>query len=119
MGFLNFSALNHQPAKQRNSPVDKLQRSFLKHILGVRSRSPNWAVESETKRNFVKSLIYNDKRSSYQDLLTKDGSISIHHKIIQNVAIEMFKVKNSLAPKIVNDLLDNKTENYYNLSHRT
>ena len=31
----------------------------------------------------------------------------------------MFKVKNSLAPKTVNDLFDNDTENHYNLRHHT
>ena len=31
----------------------------------------------------------------------------------------MFKVKNSLAPKIINDLFDNDTEDHDNLRHRT
>ena len=62
---------------------------------------------------------FNDKRSCYEDLLAKDKSVSIHHKNIQDVAIEMFKVKNRLAPKIVNDLFYNETENHYNLRHRT
>ena len=56
--------------------------------------------------------IYNDERSFYEDLLTKDGSVSIHHKNIQDVVIEMFKVMNNLAPEIVNDLFDNETEKH-------
>ena len=39
--------------KQCKNPIDKLQGSFLKHILGVHSRASNWAVESETNRNSV------------------------------------------------------------------
>ena len=31
----------------------------------------------------------------------------------------MFKLKNSLAPKIINDLFDNDTEDHDNLRHRT
>ena len=50
---------------------------------------------------------------SYEDLLTKDRVISIHHKKIQDFAIEIFNVKNS--PKIVNDLFRSETGNHYNL----
>ena len=34
-------------------------------------------------------LIYNGKLTSYEDLLTKDRSVSIHNKNIQDLAIEM------------------------------
>ena len=33
-------------------------------------------------------LIYNEKRSSYEDLLKKDGSVPIYHKNIQGAAIK-------------------------------
>ena len=33
---------------QQKNPVEKIQISFLKHLLGVNSRSTNWAVLSET-----------------------------------------------------------------------
>ena len=58
-------------------------------------------------------LIYYDELSSYEDLLTKDRVISIHHKKIQVFVIEIFNVKNS--PKIVNDLFRSETGNHYNL----
>ena len=84
-----------------------------------------WILHIRCNNNKIKHLherclrlIYNDKRSSSEDLLTKVESVSILHRNIQDVAIEMFKVKTSLAPKIVNDLFDNETENYYNLRHR-
>ena len=34
-------------------------------------------------------LIYSDKKSSYENLLEKDNSVSIHHKNIQALAIEL------------------------------
>ena len=37
-------------------------------------------------------LIHNDKLSSYEELLEKDGSVSIHHKNIQSLATEMFHI---------------------------
>ena len=64
-------------------------------------------------------VICNGKRSSYEDLLMKDGSISIHALNTMDVTIKMFKVKNSLTPKIVNYLFDNETKNRHNLRHRT
>ena len=37
-------------------------------------------------------LIYNDKHPSFNDVLEKDNSVSIHHKNLQALAIEMFRV---------------------------
>ena len=42
-----------------------------------------------------------DRSSSFQDLLKKDNSVSIHHRNIQALATEMFKVKNNIAPEIM------------------
>ena len=39
-------------------------------------------------------LTYCDKTSSFEELLGKDGLVSIHHRNIQSLAIEMHKVKN-------------------------
>ena len=46
-------------------------------------------------------LVYDDYTSSFHDLLRKDESVSIHHRNIQRVAIEMFKVKNNLCPEML------------------
>ena len=42
-------------------------------------------------------LVYNDYTSSFDDLLTNDKAISIHHRNIHRVAIEMYKLKNNLS----------------------
>ena len=50
------------------------------------------------------STIYNDKQLSYEQLLIKDGKVSIHHRNIQMLAAEMFKMKNEMFPEIISDI---------------
>ena len=49
-------------------------------------------------------MVYMDYSSTFGDLLKKDGSVTIHQRNIQLVAIEMFKVKNDLCPGIMKSL---------------
>ena len=39
----------------------------------------------------MSQLIYSDKKSSYENLLEKNNSVSIHHKNIQALAIFLWK----------------------------
>ena len=43
-------------------------------------------------------LVYKDKSLTLEQLLEKDQSFSIHERNIQKLAIEMYKVKNKIAP---------------------
>ena len=58
-------------------------------------------------------LVYNDNISSFEDLLIKDNSVSIHKKNIQMLAIELYKVKNNIGPEILKDVFKLKEENRY------
>ena len=49
-------------------------------------------------------LVYDDYNSSFEQLLIRDNSVSIHHKNIQRVAIEMYEVVNDISPPIMRDL---------------
>ena len=42
----------------------------------------------------VLRIVYKDFNSSFQELLTKDNSLNIHHKNLQKLVTEIFKVKN-------------------------
>ena len=53
-------------------------------------------------------LVYEDYTSSFKDLLQKDGSVSVHHQNIHSIAIEMYKIKNKLSPKIVQTIFQQK-----------
>ena len=49
-------------------------------------------------------LIYNNKTSTFKELLGKDNSVSIHYRSIQALAIEMYKVANEMFPEIMNEI---------------
>ena len=46
-------------------------------------------------------IVYEDYISTFDDLLNKHGSVRIHHRNIQLIAVEMFKVKNDLCPELM------------------
>ena len=43
-------------------------------------------------------IIYSDKQSSFETLLEKDGTVSVHKQNLQILATEMYKIKNDLSP---------------------
>ena len=49
-------------------------------------------------------LIQNDKLSSYEKLLEKDGTVSVHLRNIQSLATEMLPIKHGQSHEIVTDL---------------
>ena len=80
-----------------------------------------WMLHSRWNNNKIKHLhkrclrlTYCDKASSYEDLLEKDGSVSIHHRNIQSLAIKMYKVKSTIAPMITANVFCPNPENHYN-----
>ena len=44
----------------------------------------------------VLGIIYKDCISSFEDLLKRHKSVTVHHRNIQSLAIELFKVKQNL-----------------------
>ena len=64
-------------------------------------------------------IIYNDKRSSFNALLEKDGSVSIHERNIKILAAEMFKVSKNLAPPQMQEIFKLKDQLHYNLRYNS
>ena len=56
------------------------------------------------------SLVQNDKLSSYEELLEKAGSVSVHHRYIQSLAREMFQIKHSQPREFVADIFTKVTQ---------
>ena len=49
-------------------------------------------------------MIFNDQYSSFEELREKSNSFTVHDFSIQSLSIEMFEVKNNIAPTIIDDL---------------
>ena len=84
-----------------------------------------WMCHNRTYNNKINRLherclrmIYNDKRSSSEDLLEKDNSVSIHHKNLQALATELFKVYNKTSPEIMQEIFTIKEQGEYNLRNQ-
>ena len=81
-----------------------------------------WMCHSRTNNSKINMLherclriIYNDKQSSFTELLNKNSSVSVHIKNIQKHAIEMFKSYKGLSPPIMDNVFKLTTENSYSL----
>ena len=80
-----------------------------------------WMFHSRTLNNRTNniheralSLSYKDNQSSFKELLEKDHSVTVHHKNLQALVTEIFKVKNDLFPDIMKVVFELK-ELPYNL----
>ena len=78
-----------------------------------------WMFHSRSLNNKINYLheralriTYGDRSSSFENLLKKDNSVSIHHRNIKALATEMFKVKNNIAPEIMKKLFAPKMSCY-------
>ena len=67
-----------------------------------------WMFHSRRLNNRINSiherslrLVYDDKVSSFEELLIKDNSFTIHERNVQTLAIELYKVVNGLSPEIM------------------
>ena len=62
-------------------------------------------------------IVYNDNNSSFEDLLAKSGSVSMHHRNLQLVAIEIYKALNDLSSTLMPELF-RVNEKKYNLQNK-
>ena len=49
-------------------------------------------------------IVYSDNTSSFEELLETDNSVSVHHRNIQVLATELYKIVNGLSPEIMKEV---------------
>ena len=57
-------------------------------------------------------IVYQNENLTFQELLDKDNSVTTHHKNLQKLATEMYKIKNHLSPLPMQELFTEKVNNY-------
>ena len=60
-------------------------------------------------------ITYQDSLSSFEELLKIDKSVSIHHRNLQNLLIEICKTKMEVSASIMYDIMSLNQNTSYNL----
>ena len=78
-----------------------------------------WMFHSRTLNNKINPLherclriVYNDKKSTYENLIVRDTFVSVHIRNLQILATKMFKVHGDLSAAIFKELFTKRTLNY-------
>ena len=50
------------------------------------------------------TIMYNNNPSTFEELLELDNSVSIHHRNLQCLAMELYKIFSAIPPDIINDI---------------
>ena len=95
----------------------KAQFNYFPSGLMFHSRSLN--NEINRLHELCLLIIYNDKRSSFEELSVKDNSVSVHHNNIHTLITEMHKVGNGMSREVMNDLFKLRDKTHYHLKHTT
>ena len=81
-----------------------------------------WMCHNRTNNNKINHLHercfrlnYNNKKLSFNDLLEEDGSVSIHHRNLRTLAVELFKVFKGLSPVIFAEAFLVRQQSQYNM----
>ena len=74
------------------------------------SRRSNNMINKVHERALM--VLLGDNLSDFESLLQNNKDICSHHKNIQTLMTEMFKIKNELAPPIVDSMLERRNKSY-------
>ena len=80
-----------------------------------------WMFHSRTLNNRINRLheralrlVYKNSISTFEELLEKDNSFTVHHRNLQKLVTEIYKVKHSLSPPFMKEIFSDSI-NPYNL----
>ena len=83
-----------------------------------------WLFHSRRLNNKINRLhdqslrtVYNDKYSTFEELLNKSNSVSIHYSNIHALATELYKVANDMSPEIMREVCKLRDTPCYNPRH--
>ena len=74
------------------------------------SRTLNDRINRLHKRTLI--LVYNNFSSSFSELLGKDKFVTIHHRNLQTLAYEIFRVNYNMASNTLTEIFPHKKNNY-------
>ena len=81
-----------------------------------------WMLHSRRLNNKINRLherclrvVHNNNQNTLQELLDLDNSVSIHHKNLQCLAIELYKIFNGISPDIMKDVFPLNTSSNYDI----
>ena len=105
---------------------DKLRNLMKAFILSQFQYCPLiWMFHSRSLNNKINRLheralrlVYKDNNLSFDQLLHKDNSYTIHHRNLQKLATEMFKIKNNMSPCFMNSIFP-ESDNSYDFRNNT
>ena len=99
---------------QRKSIIDSFivsQFGYCPLVWIFHSRKLNNRINNIQERSL--RIIYEDYTSTFEELLEKDKSVTIHIRNVQILAIELYKVVNNIAPEILKGVFPLKENNVY------
>ena len=78
-----------------------------------------WMCHSRTLNNKINKLheralrlVYDDRQSTFEELLNIDKSVTIHHRNLQALATELYKVHQGLAAEPIKDIFKIRNVTY-------
>ena len=96
------------PLERKKILFNSFVKSQFSHCPLVWMFNLSISLNSRIDRLYERGLriVYNDYTSTFDELLIKNKSVRIHHRNIQLVAVEMYKVKNDLCPELMKCLFE-------------
>ena len=110
----NFMSLNQRRALMKR--FIESQFGFCPLIWMFHGRIVNKKINHLHERAL--RIVYKDYISSFEDLLKRNKSVTIHHRSIQSLAIELFKVRQNLSNSVFSNIFPIRSISY-NLRSQT